>query len=550
MTNFGKIVVYANDNAVTRVDFTDGFVKYRPNSVTQAAIAEVREYFKGDRKEFTVPLQLEGSEFQKLVWQALCDIPYGETRTYKEIAAAIGRPNSSRAVGTACNKNKILFMVPCHRVIGAAGGLTGFAAGTELKTALLKAEASPIDFRRFGKQYSYNIKTPDSRDDYLSSEEINRLLDNEAEASATADTVPEEVVDNTVNEVKDTDKTDKSESVVTTAEEAAPTTDTELPKNGKTEETVSNILDSEKNENDEVIVPNTVESSKEQQEKALPIKNSDKNGVEPRKKSGKKKKPFKKAIASEKKFSDDNGTENAKPEVIADKADKAKSVPNKSEDKKQLTDETGASLTDVSEPAVQSDNSENPIEVSEPQANDESNAPSAVSDDTENEVSENTSATEKSTESIVDTSDPGHDNSSIVPEQSDSEASDKASDNSEKPVKEVKKKRKPYRRKPKSTAENAASDSSAAPTDTQQSEKPDKPVDKSVSVESTDSTSETVGSAVNTTAEPDKSAVEVKKKRRPTRRRPKNTAEGIARKSYSVKKRSASPTASSDTENS
>lgn len=179
MTNFGRIVVYADNEAVTKVEFTDEFVKYRPNEVTALAAKELREYFKGERTEFTVPLHLEGSEFQKLVWQALIEIPYGETRTYKDIAQAIGKPRSARAIGTACNKNKLLFIIPCHRVVGTSGSLTGYAAGVELKAALLKSESSPEDFKRFGKQYAYNAKHPEDRGEYRTAKEINMLLDKE-----------------------------------------------------------------------------------------------------------------------------------------------------------------------------------------------------------------------------------------------------------------------------------------------------------------------------------------------------------------------------------
>lgn len=181
MTNFGRIVVYADNEAVTRVDFTDEYVKYNANDITMQAMQELREYFKGIRKEFTVPIRLEGSDFQKQVWAALLEIPYGETRTYKDIANAIGKPKGARAVGLACNKNPLLFIIPCHRVINSSGDLSGYAAGTELKTALLKAESSPVDFKRFGKQYAFNIKNPDKRADYRTSEEISQLLDKEIE---------------------------------------------------------------------------------------------------------------------------------------------------------------------------------------------------------------------------------------------------------------------------------------------------------------------------------------------------------------------------------
>ena len=181
-TNFGRVVAYADDEAVVKVEFTEQFVKYLPNDITIQATTELREYFKGDRQEFTVPIKMEGSEFQRQVWDALLRIPYGETRSYKQIAEAIGRPKSSRAVGSACNKNPLLFMVPCHRAVGASGSLTGYAGGVELKKALLRSEASPADFKRFGKQYSYNMKHPESKGEYRTTEEINALLEKERAA--------------------------------------------------------------------------------------------------------------------------------------------------------------------------------------------------------------------------------------------------------------------------------------------------------------------------------------------------------------------------------
>lgn len=101
---------------------------------------ELAEYACGERRSFDLPIQLTGTAFQNAVWQALTTIPYGETRTYGQIAAQIGRPKAVRAVGAACGKNPILLLVPCHRVIGADGSLTGFAAGLPLKRLLLHLE--------------------------------------------------------------------------------------------------------------------------------------------------------------------------------------------------------------------------------------------------------------------------------------------------------------------------------------------------------------------------------------------------------------------------
>lgn len=101
---------------------------------------ELDEYFAGTRKEFTVPLSLHGTEFQMKVWNALRQIPYGETRTYGEIAVAVGNPAACRAVGMANNRNPVAIIVPCHRVIGKNGSLTGYAGGLDMKEKLLQLE--------------------------------------------------------------------------------------------------------------------------------------------------------------------------------------------------------------------------------------------------------------------------------------------------------------------------------------------------------------------------------------------------------------------------
>lgn len=108
----------------------------------EEAIAQLKEYFAGERREFTVKLNPAGTDFQKKVWDALCEIPFGQTCTYGEIADKIGCPKGSRAVGLANNKNPIAVIIPCHRVIGANGKLTGYAGGLETKEALLKLEGS------------------------------------------------------------------------------------------------------------------------------------------------------------------------------------------------------------------------------------------------------------------------------------------------------------------------------------------------------------------------------------------------------------------------
>lgn len=104
--------------------------------------SQLKEYFKGERKTFDLPLEAIGTTFQHQVWRELCEIPFGETRSYGEIAKKMGSPNASRAVGAANGKNPISIVVPCHRVIGKNGKLTGFAGGLKVKEILLKLEST------------------------------------------------------------------------------------------------------------------------------------------------------------------------------------------------------------------------------------------------------------------------------------------------------------------------------------------------------------------------------------------------------------------------
>ena len=105
---------------------------------------QLAEYFAGARSEFDLPLEPEGSAFQKKVWQALRAIPFGQTRSYLDLAKAVGSSKAARAVGAANGKNPLSIIVPCHRVVGANGALTGFAGGLNTKAALLALEARPI----------------------------------------------------------------------------------------------------------------------------------------------------------------------------------------------------------------------------------------------------------------------------------------------------------------------------------------------------------------------------------------------------------------------
>lgn len=105
---------------------------------------QLQEYFEGKRKEFEIPLDIRGTSFQKLVWQQLQNIPYGETRSYKEIAVAMGAPRAVRAIGGANNRNPLPILIPCHRVIGSNGALVGYGGGLDIKEYLLNLEQNRL----------------------------------------------------------------------------------------------------------------------------------------------------------------------------------------------------------------------------------------------------------------------------------------------------------------------------------------------------------------------------------------------------------------------
>lgn len=139
----GEFFLESDGAALVRVAFSEpeGFTESGENCpVLRIAQAQFAEYFSGTRKQFDLPVAGAGTFFQEKVWTALREIPYGETRTYGEIAAEIGVPGASRAVGAANHVNPLPIVVPCHRVVGAHGKLSGYAGGTEMKRALLEHE--------------------------------------------------------------------------------------------------------------------------------------------------------------------------------------------------------------------------------------------------------------------------------------------------------------------------------------------------------------------------------------------------------------------------
>jgi methylated-DNA-[protein]-cysteine S-methyltransferase len=112
------------------------------DELLQRAVTELRSYFAGELTAFTLPVSVRGdNDFERAVWREMTTIPYGGTRTYGEVAAAVGEPGAARAVGVACNRNPIPVIVPCHRIVGAGGKLVGFGGGLDRKRRLLELEA-------------------------------------------------------------------------------------------------------------------------------------------------------------------------------------------------------------------------------------------------------------------------------------------------------------------------------------------------------------------------------------------------------------------------
>jgi methylated-DNA-[protein]-cysteine S-methyltransferase len=171
---FGELRLLSDGHALTAIDFDGGSTVERPLRgqepatwqraddlpVLQKTKAELREFFAGTRTEFTVPLRLTGTDFQRQVWAELCRIPYGATWSYVELARRIGRPQASRAVGAANGKNPVPIIVPCHRVIGASGQLTGYGGGLPRKQQLLQIELGARQNSDYGLPLSGRQRSP------------------------------------------------------------------------------------------------------------------------------------------------------------------------------------------------------------------------------------------------------------------------------------------------------------------------------------------------------------------------------------------------------
>lgn len=141
-TPFGLLKIEELNDAIVKIEFNNpsSDKNFKLTDCITKASQEIFEFLNGQRKNFTFKINPVGTEFQKAVWKALLDIPYGEVKTYKDIAIAIGNPKACRAVGLANNKNPIPIVIPCHRVIGSNGKLTGYAYGLSLKSHLLNLE--------------------------------------------------------------------------------------------------------------------------------------------------------------------------------------------------------------------------------------------------------------------------------------------------------------------------------------------------------------------------------------------------------------------------
>jgi len=146
-TPIGTLRLVSDGRHLTQVEFPNhhgdvGKDQQRSDPVLKACARQLREYFAGKRRVFDLPLAAEGTDFQKSVWAALSEIPYGEMRSYGDIARVIGNPKAVRAVGGANGKNPLSIIVPCHRVIGSDGSLTGFGGGLSIKKKLLGLEGA------------------------------------------------------------------------------------------------------------------------------------------------------------------------------------------------------------------------------------------------------------------------------------------------------------------------------------------------------------------------------------------------------------------------
>lgn len=139
-SKIGNLKIVESEKGICEISFCDEPVHSSSSSLIQKTIQQLQEYFEGTRKEFTIPLDIQGTEFQQKVYHALLRIPYGKTWSYQQLAKEVGNKRACRAVGNANHRNKIVIIIPCHRVIGSNGKLVGYAGGLDKKETLLQLE--------------------------------------------------------------------------------------------------------------------------------------------------------------------------------------------------------------------------------------------------------------------------------------------------------------------------------------------------------------------------------------------------------------------------
>lgn len=146
-TDLGIIGIRENNKAITDIYFSKDNIddNIEETDLIKECFKQLKEYFEGSRREFDLPIEMNGTQFQKKIWKELLKIPYGETRSYKDIAISIGNEKACRAIGMANNKNHIPIIIPCHRVIGSNGKLVGYAGGIDIKEKLLNIEKIDIN---------------------------------------------------------------------------------------------------------------------------------------------------------------------------------------------------------------------------------------------------------------------------------------------------------------------------------------------------------------------------------------------------------------------
>lgn len=141
----GLLMITSENGFLTGISPVKAAVEdIRRDGAAGEAERQLREYFSGIRRSFDLPIKLSGTDFQRAVWNALTKIPFGETRSYGEIAAAVGNPKAYRAVGNAVGRNPLLIVIPCHRVISGSGGIGGFSADIGIKKYLLESERADV----------------------------------------------------------------------------------------------------------------------------------------------------------------------------------------------------------------------------------------------------------------------------------------------------------------------------------------------------------------------------------------------------------------------